>query len=159
MTARQEAFAYILIKDRRIAEREVDEFMMLDFPVLRRFTALLAAMAAAGAFGQGKSVEIPAGTPLAVSLINHAPMKIGAPLNCRLIYPVYADNQLAIPSGAIVRGKVTALNSDRSRRIHARLRGDFTPFHIPVVRFSELVLADGTTEQIAGSDATDGPPG
>lgn len=133
--------------------------MMVDAPILRRFAVLLAAtVVAAGAFGQAKSVEIPAGTPLAVTLIDHAPMKVGAPLNCKLIYPVYADNQLAIPAGAIVRGKVVALNSDRSRRIHARLRGDFTPFHIPVVRFSELVSADGTTEQIAGGDATDGTP-
>lgn len=131
---------------------------MLDVPMLRKFVTLLAATVAAGAFGQAKSVEIPAGTPLAVSLINHAPMKIGAPLNCRLIYPVYADNQLAIPPGTIVRGMVVALNSDRGRRIHAGLRGDFTPFHVPVVRFSELVLADGTTEEIEGSDATDGTP-
>jgi hypothetical protein len=126
-------------KGRGIAEREVLEFMMLDVRGLRRFTALLAAAVASGAFAQAKSVQIPAGTPLAVKLSKHVPMKVGEPLECSLTYPVYAQNQLAIPAGSVIRGSVVALNSDRSRRIHARLRGDFTPFHIPVVRFSELV--------------------
>ena len=67
-------------------------------------------------------------------------MKTGEPLEGRLLYPVYVENRIAIPAGTILRGSVIQLDSDRSRRIHARLRGDFTPFHIPVVRFDQLVL-------------------
>jgi hypothetical protein len=149
---------YTFVKG-KIAEREVADFMRLDVLVLRRLAALLTAMAAASsAVGESKSVQVPAGTPFVVKLTHHVPMKIGQPLECKLVYPVYAENELVIPAGSVVRGSVIALNSDRSRRIHALLRGDFTPFHIPVVRFGQLVLPDGTTEQIAGSDATNGAP-
>jgi hypothetical protein len=85
-------------------------------------------------------------------------MKIGVPLRGRLLYPVYVDNQVAIPAGSVLRGSVTQLDPDRNRRIHARLRGDFTPFHIPVVRFDELVLPDGTVETMESGVATDGAP-
>jgi hypothetical protein len=85
-------------------------------------------------------------------------MKKGEPLDCRLLYPVYAENKLAIPAGTVLRGSVVELNPDRGRRIHSRLWGDFTPFHIPVVHFDRLVLPDGTVKQIASSDAADGAP-
>ena len=110
-----------------------------------------------GASAQDVPVQVPAGTPLPVQLPGHAPMKKGEALECHLLYPVYANNQLVIPAGSIVRGSVIALNDDRSRRIHARLWGDFTPFHVPVVRFDQLVMPDGT-EQIVSNDASDGAP-
>ncbi len=59
---------------------------------------------------------------------------------------------------SILRGTVIQLDSDRSRRIHARLRGDFTPFHIPVVRFDQLILPDGALEPIVSDSAKDGVP-
>lgn len=108
------------------------------------------------AAAQEASVQVPAGTPLPVQLGKHVPMKKGEPLECHLLYPVYAENRLAIPADSVVRGKVVALNVDRSRRIHSRLWGDFTPFHVPVVHFDQLVLPDGTTEQIVSENATDG---
>src|ERR1700752_3171222 len=149
---------YTFVKG-KIAEREVADFMRLDVLVLRRLAALLTAMAAASsAVGESKSVQVPAGTPFVVKLTHHVPMKIGQPRECKLVYPVYAENELVIPAGSVVRGSVIALNSDRSRRIHALLRGDFTPFHIPVVRFGQLVLPDGSTEQIAASGAKNGAP-
>ncbi len=85
-------------------------------------------------------------------------MKTGEALEGRLLYPVYVDNRVAIPAGATLRGSVVQLGSDRSRRIHSRLRGDFTPFHIPVVRFDELVLPDGAVEPIVSDSAKDGAP-
>jgi hypothetical protein len=66
-------------------------------------------------------------------------MKKGEPLKGYLLYPVYADNRLVIPAGTTLLGNVVKLNPDRSRRIHSRLRGDFTPFHVPVVQFDHLV--------------------
>ncbi len=85
-------------------------------------------------------------------------MKSGEPLEGRLLYPVYVDNRIAIPVGATLHGTVLQLDSDRSRRIHARLRGDFTPFHIPVVRFDELVLPGGERETMVSNSAKDGAP-
>jgi hypothetical protein len=107
-------------------------------------------------WGQAKPLVIASGIPLSVQLPRHAPMKVGAPLDCRLLYPVYVDNQMAIPAGATLRGTVIQLHADRGRRIHGRLRGDFTPFAIPVVKFAELILPDGAQESIVSDSATDG---
>jgi hypothetical protein len=120
--------------------------------------ALLLALLCASLHGQAVSVQVPATTPLSIQLLQHVPMKIGEPLHGRLLYPVFVDNQVAIPAGSILRGSVTQLGPDRSRRIHARLRGDFTPFHTPVVQFDELVLPDGTVQTIGSDSATDGAP-
>jgi hypothetical protein len=108
--------------------------------------------------GQTTSLRIPARTPLSIQLLQHVPMKAGESLEGRLLYPVYVDNRIAIPAGATLRGTVIQLDSDRSRRIHARLRGDFTPFHVPVVRFDELVLPYGERESMVSDSAKDGAP-
>ena len=73
-------------------------------------------------------------------------MRKGEPLKGYLLYPVYAENRLVIPAGTALLGNVVKLNPDRSRRIHSRLRGDFTPFHVPVVQFDQLVLPDGSLQ-------------
>jgi hypothetical protein len=85
-------------------------------------------------------------------------MKAGEALKGRLLYGVYVDNRIALPAGTIFRGSVVQLDADRSRRIHARFRGDFTPFHIPVVRFDQMVLPDGSVQAVASSSAKDGAP-
>ena len=108
--------------------------------------------------GQANPIEIPAGTPLSVELVKHVPMRTGEALQGRLLYPVYVDNRMVIPSGTLMRGQVVGLKSDRSHRIKARLRGDFTPFHIPVVRFSQVVSPDGNLNSIRSDDASNGLP-
>jgi hypothetical protein len=85
-------------------------------------------------------------------------MKKGEPLKGYLLYPVYAENGLVIPAGTPLLGNVVKLNPDRNRRIHSWLRGDFTPFHIPVVQFDQLVLPDGSVQSIVSQNATDGAP-
>lgn len=108
--------------------------------------------------GQTKSIQVPSSTVLSVQLLKHVPMKVGEPLEGRLLYAVYVDNRIAIPAGTMLRGNVIQLNSDKSRRMHSRFRGDFTPFHIPVVRFDQLLLTDGIVESIVSSDAINGAP-
>lgn len=125
---------------------------------LGRSLVLLLIVTARGLVAQNATVQIPVGTPLPVQLGKHLPMKKGEALDCHLMYPVYAKDKVAIPVGSIVRGRVLALTPDRSRRIHGRLWGDFTPFDIPVVHFDQLVLPDGTVHRIASSDATNGAP-
>jgi hypothetical protein len=85
-------------------------------------------------------------------------MHAGEPIRAELIYPVYVDNKLILPAKTILNGTVTDLRSDHTRRVRARLNGDFTPFHIPVVRFTQITLADGTTLPLATGTATDGAP-
>lgn len=92
----------------------------------------------------GGGTTLPSGTILQVELLQHAPMKSGEPLRAQLIYPVYSNDRLVLAAGTIVSGQVTSLEADRPARMHARLYGDFTPFHTPHVDFDKL--------QIAGQD-------
>src|SRR5882757_5356807 len=119
---------------------------------------MLLGLLCGSAVGQSGSIQIPAKTLLSIQLLKHVPMKVGASVEGRLLYPVYVDNQIAIAAGATLRGTVLQLDSDRSRRIHSRLRGDFTPFHIPVVRFDQLVLPNGTVQPIISDSVKDGVP-
>lgn len=99
---------------------------------------------------------IPSNSPISVQLLGPAPMKAGEQLKGSLIYPLYVDNRLVLPAGTAFRGRVVRLNPDRSRRIRSRIQGDFTPFHIPVVQFDQLVLPDGKVEAFVGNTTTDG---
>jgi hypothetical protein len=120
--------------------------------------ASLVAFLPAFLHAQTASIQIPSTTPFSVELLRHVPMKTGEALQARLLYPIYVENRIAVPAGAVFRGRIVQLNSDRSHRIHSRLRGDFTPFHIPVVRFDQLVLPDGTLQQVVSENARDGAP-
>ena len=93
-----------------------------------------------------------------VQLVEHVPMKVGESLEARLLYPIYAANQVAIPAGCLLHGRVVQLDPDKQHRIHSRLWGDFTPFHIPVVHFDNLTLPDGTVQPIVSTNATGGAP-
>ncbi|HTU50364.1 MAG TPA: hypothetical protein VMF56_07205 [Acidobacteriaceae bacterium] len=124
----------------------------------RRSLLLLLVVTAPGLLAQKTTVQIPVGTPLPVRLGKHVPLKKGETLDCHLMYPAYAKSKIAIPAGSVVRGTVVALTPDRSRRIHGRLWGDFTPFSVPVVHFDELVLPNGSIQKIVSSNATNGAP-
>ena len=85
-------------------------------------------------------------------------MRAGEPISARLLYPIYAANQLILPKDTIVTGSVVSLHPDRKRRVNAALGGDFTPFHIPHVRFNQIVLSDHTTVPLTAGLATNGTP-
>ena len=104
------------------------------------------------------SVVIPAGTPFAVTIQQNLGMKLGEAVHAELLYPVYDHDRLVLPAKTAVTGSVVELTPDHTRRVHARLRGDFTPFHIPVVQFNSVTLADGTTVPLQTGTATHGAP-
>ncbi len=106
---------------------------------------------------ESKGKEIPAGTSLQVESSRPHPMKAGELIDARLLHPIYANGKLIIPENTELRGSVIALDPDTKSRWHARLRGDFTPFHIAELRFNEMVL-NGVTLRIEASDATGGAP-
>ena len=103
------------------------------------------------------SVELPEGTSLQVEIPRAYPVKMGEIIQCRLLHPVYADGKLAVPENTMLRGKVVDLDADIKARWHARLRGDFTPFHFVLIRFDELMLPSGQLP-IVGSVASNGAP-
>ncbi len=101
---------------------------------------------------------IPSGTPLALKVDAHYPMRTGVPIRAHLLYPVYANNALILRKDTTITGSVFDLLPDRKRRVNAALGGDFTRFHIPKVRFDHIVLADGVTLPLAAGPATNGSP-
>ena len=107
---------------------------------------------------QTEGGTLPAGTPLALRIDQHLPMRKGQPIRAYLLYPIYDNDKLLLPENTVVTGSVVELRSDHSRRIRAAMGGDFTPFHKPVVRFTSIVLADGAALPFDSDDAIDGAP-
>lgn len=124
----------------------------------RIFAALVFCIACSSLRAQSPTLTIPAGTPLPVQVTQHVAMHAGQSIRAQLLYPVYANNVLVLPEKTIVSGTVTELRSDHSKRVNARFNGDFTPFHTPVVRFSEIFFPDGTKISIDTTDSVDGAP-
>ena len=130
----------------------------LSIHVVGRFCALasLGILSTVFLHAQTATVEIGSTTPLSIELLRHSPMRAGETLEGQLLYPVYVGNRIALPRGTLFRGQVVRLEADRSRRIHSRLRGDFTPFYVPLVQFNQVVLQDGTPQPIVCAGAKDG---
>ncbi len=105
-----------------------------------------------------QQLRVPVSAPMAVELVHHAPMKAGAPLTARLLYPVYVDSHLAIPATSTLEGKIVALKPNRKLRAKARFYADFTPYDTPVVRFDKLTLPNGHSYAISSPDASGGAP-
>lgn len=100
---------------------------------------------------------LPQGTSLQVEIDRNYPMKAGELIEGRLLYPLYLDGQLAVPEHALVQGRVSALQPDRKMRIHARLMGDFTPFHTAQVDFNRITV-DGRQLSLQTTGAVTGAP-
>jgi hypothetical protein len=119
--------------------------------------AVQPAAATAQAVTARTSLELPRGTNLQVEIPRQYPMKGGESIVGTLLHPLYVDGRLVIPKGTMLRGKVVGLKPDRKARIHARLLGDFTPFHRPEVQFDEIELSGGSLPMEA-EVAADGAP-
>ncbi len=97
------------------------------------------------------------GTSLQVEISRHYPVKVGEPIEARLMHPIYADGNLVVSQNTALEGRVIALQADTKTRWHGRLRGDFTPFHTVQVQFDKLELPSGPVP-IAATPATNGAP-
>ncbi|WP_263351538.1 hypothetical protein [Acidicapsa acidisoli] len=97
------------------------------------------------------------GTNLQVEITRHYPMKANQPIEARLLHPIFVQGKLAIPQDTPVHGTVVKLTADTKTRWHGRLRGDFTPFHIPQVRFDQLILPSGAVAISTTGLATGAP--
>src|ERR1035441_3821889 len=96
---------------------------------LRRDLIFMLVLLPASSLCQTAPGTVPAGTPLALSTDRHYRMRAGEPISARLLYPIYAGNELLLPKDTVVTGSVVGLHSDHKRRVNAALGGDFTPFH------------------------------
>lgn len=100
---------------------------------------------------------LPKGTSLQVEIDRPYPMKTGEAIEGSLMHPIYWNGKLAVPAHTLLQGHVVALEPNKKERAQARLRGDFTPYHKPEVRFDALLLRGGPLP-IAAAVAADGAP-
>ena len=87
---------------------------------------------------------VPAGVPLRLYLTKRVPKRAGAPVEAKVLDPVYAFDHQVIPAGTVVLGTVSRLQPvSRAQRARAILSGDFTPLRTAPVEFTTLVMPDG----------------
>jgi hypothetical protein len=96
---------------------------------------------------EGKPLVIDAGNDFRAALEKGVRLKkIGQPIAAKLLEPVYAGENLAIPAGSTIKGHVSAITTaPMGKRAGRMLGGDFTPPKTAHVTFDQLVLSDGTT--------------
>ncbi len=87
---------------------------------------------------------VPAGVPLRLYVTKRIPKKLGAPVQARLLDPVWAFDRQVIPAGAEVLGRVSRIQGISGRqRAMTILNGDFTPLHYAEIEFDTIVMPDG----------------
>ena len=122
----------------------------------RRFAWILLTYSALGLTGipvraqetrsEGKALVVEPGNDLRAALEKGVRLRApGQPITARLLEPVYAGEDLAIPAGSTIKGHVSAISTAPMRKRARRLlNGDFTPPKTAHVTFDQLVLSDGT---------------
>ena len=94
-------------------------------------------------------LTVPASVPLRLYLTKRVPKRVGAPVDAKLVGPVYAFDHEVIPVGTQAIGHVSGLQSvSKWERTRAILGGDFTPLHVAQIEFTSLVLPDGREVQV-----------
>jgi hypothetical protein len=90
-------------------------------------------------------LHLPKGTPIQVMLPEEVRVqKVGQPIRGRIVEPVYAFDQIVVPAGAVVTGKIVDLEHlSGKKRSLAALDANFTPARAVQVEFEEVVLPDG----------------
>ena len=72
-------------------------------------------------------LTVPAGTPLRLYLTKRIPRRLNAPVQAKMLAPLYAFDREVIPAGTDVFGTVTRLrNVPTGERTKAMMSGDFT---------------------------------
>lgn len=85
-----------------------------------------------------------AGVPLRLYLTKRLRMRDGAPVETKLLEPLYAFDREVAPEGTAVTGRVTGFQPvSRTVRAQAILGGDFTPLHQALVEFNAIHMPDG----------------
>jgi hypothetical protein len=98
---------------------------------------------------QSIPLAVPAGVPLRLYLTKRVKKRANAPVEARLLTPVYSFDREVAPSGSRVLGHVSRLEPvPKWERIRAVLGGDFTPLHIAEIEFTSLILPDGRVMEL-----------
>ncbi|MDE3166389.1 MAG: hypothetical protein KGN36_11335 [Acidobacteriota bacterium] len=116
----------------------------------RAALSLLAAVMLASAWaapeddGREVPLQVPQGAPLRLYLTRKLSKRAGAPVEAKLLEPVFAFDKEVIPAGTVARGTVGRVQPvSHWQRTRAILGGDLTPLHEAEVTFTSLVLPGG----------------
>ena len=91
------------------------------------------------------ALHLPKGTPMQVMLPDEVRVqKVGQPIHGQIVEPLYAFDQVVVPAGAEVTGKIVNVEhlSGKERTL-AALDADFTPERDVEVEFDDVLLAGG----------------
>jgi len=105
------------------------------------------------AFAQ--ETTIPFGVPLRVALEQRVAIKYeGAPIQGRLVEPIYVYDRVVLPAGSVVEGHISTIGGvPIGRRLAALLNGNLTPPREVRAQFDAVVLADGSRLSLRTSPA------
>lgn len=99
--------------------------------------------------GAAQALSVQPQTSLQVQVERDTSMRLGRLVRASVIYPVFIDNQVAIPAGTELVGRITALSqATKRKRVQARLGGDFTPLHQAQISFDTLMPPGGSPVKV-----------
>ncbi len=122
------------------------------FPRLLFCALLPTAIICSSAYAQENVSPDAASTTLRLELSAPVKLKLGAPVTARTVEALYRSNQISIPAGTVVSGRVARVTpAARNKRISVMSHGDFTPLHEAAIKFDTLRFADGSSVPITVS--------
>ncbi len=90
------------------------------------------------------TLHVPSGAPLRLYLTGRVSKQVGAPVEAKLMEPIFAFDRQVVPAGTVVLGKVSRTEPvNKWQRTSAILNGDFTPLRKAQIEFTTLKLPDG----------------
>ena len=90
------------------------------------------------------SLSVPSGAPLRLYLAKRVSKRVGAPVEAKLLEPVFAFDREVLPAGTVAQGQVSRVQPvGKWQRVRAIVNGDFTPLRSAEVEFTTLILPDG----------------
>ena len=118
--------------------------MSLRLGILAPFLISLSILSAADNAKQSMALTVPPGAPLRLYLTRKFSKRAAAPVQAKLLEPVYAFDHEVVPAGVEVLGRVSRVRPvSKWQRFRAILGGDFTPLHRAEVEFNTIVMPDG----------------
>jgi hypothetical protein len=89
-------------------------------------------------------LTVSSGVPLRLYLTKRIPKRLGAPVEGKVMEPVFAFDREVLPAGSAVSGRVSAVQAvDKWQRFRAIVGGDFTPLRNALVEFDDVTLPGG----------------
>jgi hypothetical protein len=109
------------------------------------FVSLFQAGVCFGAPDRAKQLAVASGTMFRVEVTRRTRLQKDRAIQGRLLDPIYSENRLLIPRGALLEGTISAVHpAAHNKRLDAKFHGDFTPLDEPVIQWTALTREDGS---------------